>query len=340
MPFEQSGSRVRDDEASSQSGDNGGGRTAGPPDRTKPVEPAYLDGSNLEALEASLVWIFGSPRTGSSWLMRMLQANSRLIALDETYLPVHLVPVGAITRSGEYFHSNHRADAPSYFFAKRYLPELGPELRELVLRQLSRQVREVVTKRTAKARRVVIKEPNGTHAADTVFWLLPRGRMIFLLRDGRDVIDSMADALLNQSSWWTDRRKDMAAAHKLRAKNRLSFIMQQSTQWVYRIEAGQRAFDALPDERRMLIRYEDLLADTPGQLRAIFDWLEVSLSESRLERIVANYAFTAIEPERRGPGTPYRAAQPGLWRENFSEQEQTVLEDIMGKKLRELGYAP
>ena len=331
---------MRDDEASSQSEDNGDVRAAGPPDGTEPVELTYLDGSDQEALETSLVWIFGSPRTGSSWLLRMLQANARLIALDETFLPVHLVPVGAMTTSGEYFHTNHRADAPSYFFAKRYLSTLGPELRELVLRQLWRQVREVATKRTAGARHVVIKEPNGTHAAETVFWLLPRGRMVFLLRDGRDVIDSMVDAMLNQDSWWTDRRKDMAAAHKLRAKNRLSFIMQQSTQWVYRIEAAQRAFDALPEERRMLIRYEELLTDTGTKLRAIFDWLEVSVPESRLERIVANYSFKAIDPERRGPGTPYRAAQPGLWRESFNEQEQTVLEDIMGEKLRELGYAP
>jgi len=305
-----------------------------------PVGLARLDEGDLDALEAGLVWIFGSPRTGSSWLLRMLVANPLLITLDETYLPVHLVPMGATTTSGEYFESNNRADAPSYFFAKRYLPELKPELRQLVLRQLARQVREVATKRTVSARYVVIKEPNGTHAADSVFWLLPRGRMLFLLRDGRDVLDSMVDAMLNRGSWWAERRRDMPAAEKLRGKDRLSFIKQQSTRWIHRIEAAQRAFDGLPEDRRLFIRYEELLADTATHLRRIFRWLEVDVPERKLQRIVSANEFSAIDPDKRGPGTPFRAAQPGLWRENFNEQEQAVIGDIMGPKLRELGYSP
>jgi len=42
--------------------------------------------------------------------------------------------------------------------------------------------------------------------------------------------------------------------------------------------------------------------------------------------------------EHRGPDKIFRAAQPGLWRENLSADEQEVVEGVMGPKLRELGY--
>jgi hypothetical protein len=33
-----------------------------------------------------------------------------------------------------------------------------------------------------------------------------------------------------------------------------------------------------------------------------------------------------------------RAATPGLWRENLTEDEQRTMHEIMGAKLAELGY--
>jgi len=35
----------------------------------------------------------------------------------------------------------------------------------------------------------VIKEPNGSHAADTIVSLLPRSRVLFLLRDGENLTE-------------------------------------------------------------------------------------------------------------------------------------------------------
>jgi hypothetical protein len=34
----------------------------------------------------------------------------------------------------------------------------------------------------------------------------------------------------------------------------------------------------------------------------------------------------------------HRAATPGLWRENMSPAEQEAVEQVLGDKLRELGY--
>jgi hypothetical protein len=41
---------------------------------------------------------------------------------------------------------------------------------------------------------------------------------------------------------------------------------------------------------------------------------------------------------RRGERSFTRAAKPGLWRENLDSSERDLLEDLLGPKLRELGY--
>jgi hypothetical protein len=282
-------------------------------------------------LEARLVWIFGSPRSGSTWLLRMLSGRSEVAAIDETYLGAHLVPERQVLE-GEYFEHGERAEDPSYFFARRYLPVVRPLLRELVLRGLEHQLRHL--RPGLSPRWVAIKEPNGSHAADTIVSLLPSSRMLFLLRDGRDVVDSLVDAMQLDESWWKDKHSTVVRSPPAG----VPFVSQHAALWVHRTISSQRAFDALPDEQRLLVRYEELLSDTPAQLQRIFDWLDIDVSEGDLEAIVARYAFKAVPKDRRGPGKPVRAATPGLWRQNRTPEEQQAMHEIMGDKLGELGY--
>jgi Sulfotransferase family len=296
-------------------------------------EPIALD-SQLRSFEERLVWIFGSPRTGSSWLMKLLSECPEILTIDETYVPLHLVPVGHTVADGEYLEAGVRADDSNFFFARRYLAELRPELRGLILRGLQRQVRELGA--GSSPRWVVIKEPNGSHGADTTLSLLPRSRMLFLLRDGRDVLDSLTDALLGRDSWW--RRSQQGIANKV-TQQRLAFLRQHANLWLERTNSVQRAFRALPEEQRLLVRYEELLNDTPAGLSRVFRWLRLNADAQEVARIVARHAFDAIPDQEKGPGKMARAASPGLWRERFTAEEQQLLEEVMGDKLRELGYS-
>ena len=211
---------------------------------------------------------------------------------------------------------------------------------QLVLGGLQNQLRELGPSRLNQLRHlspglsprwVVIKEPNGSHASDTHHLSTARLADAVPLRDGRDVVDSLVDAMLREKTWWRGPKA-------LVPQERVSFVSQHATLWVLRTMASQRAFAALPDEQRLLVRYEDLLSDTPAQLRRIFDWLEIDVSERDLKGIVRRNAFEAVRKRRRGPGKDVRAATPGLWRQNLSPEEQQAMHEIMGDKLRELGY--
>jgi hypothetical protein len=47
-----------------------------------------------------------------------------------------------------------------------------------------------------------------------------------------------------------------------------------------------------------------------------------------------------VPRSRRGPGQRIRSAEPGAWRQNLSAEERAAMTQIIGPKLRELGYEP
>lgn len=313
---------------------------------------------DARTLEPRLVWIFGSPRSGSTWLLALLchplvpddQAPSGVRRLDapeggrppaipinEPYAQQHLAPTVAVDMGGdvaeatlhEFRHTN-----PNYLLSDRFAGAWRPALRELVLTRLAAQVDAVSRDCDVRGGAVVIKEPNGSIGADFVMSLLPRSRMIFLLRDGRDVVDSMVDAQM-PGGWLAS--PVASRAEELRA-DRLALVRRESQLWLARTQAVKRAFDAHPEARRCLVRYEDALRNIDPVLRDLERWLELKRTPAAHADALRWNDFATVPAEAKGAGKPLRAASPGLWRENLSEPEQAAMAEIMGTQLAELGY--
>jgi hypothetical protein len=165
-----------------------------------------------EGVESRLVWILGSPRSGSTWLVNLLASDRRAIKLDEPTIGMHLavsmhdfVGVPPERAPAERLRLNDlRADLPSYFFSRRYESAWRPQVRRLLLERFGAEIEAIRSARSLRDPVALIKEPNGSRAADIIMSLLPASRMIFLLRDARDVIDSELDGLA--PGGWLGRR--------------------------------------------------------------------------------------------------------------------------------------
>ena len=324
------------------------------PDSRAPSDVRPFDD---RAFESRLVWIFGSPRTGSTWLLRLLtfplepdtgspcgsamRRRSRVrpaaVPIDEPYLPQHFSPIlRAFADPGTpgFLLNPTRADEPSYFFSNQFAALWRPELRGLILRRFRGQVELAEREHSIDDPLVVVKEPNGSHGAEFVMSLLSRSRMIFQLRDGRDVIDSLLHAQMG-TGWLVG--SPLVDGIEGEAQ-RLEFVRREARLWVNRTIAVQRAYDAHPPDLRIEIRYEDLRADTMRILRGLVDWLGIQRTDEELEAAVEANRFESIRRRRKGPAKPFRAATPGLWRQNMTEREREVMEETMGEKLVELGY--
>ena len=287
--------------------------------------------------ENQLAWIFGSSRSGSTWLLRMLADTGELLAIDDPHLGHHLGtwrPISlAYAASAEPLELSTLTEVkrhkPSYFLSDRYAHAWRPALRDLIA---ARFLAEAEANANGAARGIVVKEP-GSQVAELLLSLFPRSSLIFLLRDGRDVVDSWLAAYSEGS--WAQSEGAFAAAPRAR----LPLIRWLASVWLYRTEAVQRAFAQHRDGARVLVRYEDLLSAPATQLEQIARALRLDATSGDLARIARARDFAAVDPTERGEREAVRQAEPGAWRERLSSRERAALTDMLGAKLAELGYA-
>jgi hypothetical protein len=79
-----------------------------------------------------------------------------------------------------------------------------------------------------------------------------------------------------------------------------------------------------------------MLREPQRHLGELFEWLGVPLEPADVAAIADHHAFASL-PDR-GADRQNRSATPGAWRENLGPDARAALEDILGAKLRELGY--
>lgn len=321
-----------------------------------------------EELESKLVWIWGSPRSGSTWLLEMLchpfktdphaelgfrsppKWNGDVLTLpvNEFQIAAHFAPgiYGDPERGGTIEDENGELLPrtlnrvidyfSSYAFSAAYADVWRPEARRMTLVRLYaviERARAAGFKIPPQLPLVVIKEVNGSHGADLVMPLFPRSRMIFLVRDGRDVVDSLLDAK-GPEGWLAKWGRGGLKT----AEDRREYIEESSRHWTARMNVCTRAYDGHDPALRTTIRYEDLLGDTATGLGELERWLGLPSGPKRMESIAAQHSFATIPDGGRGSGMPRRVASPGSWREGLAPEEQGIAREIMGDTLARLGY--
>jgi hypothetical protein len=226
----------------------------------------------------------------------------------------------------------------TYVFSPRYADVWRPAARHLVLTRLRAvldRAAEAGLRLSAALPVLVIKEVDDSHAADVVMSLFPRSRMIFLVRDGRDVVDSLLDAnrpegWLTKSGWGTGEFGS--------DRERMEWIRRHCRNWVARMNVCRRAYDAHDPALRRLVRYEDLRADTARVLADLADWLDLAWTPQVVRAVAAAHSFESLPNFAKGPGMSRRWATPGRWREGLDASAQAVAKEVMGDLPENLGY--
>jgi hypothetical protein len=315
----------------------------------------------IAALEERLVWIWGSPRSGSTWLLRLLShpldpdpeaaLGFRLpertearefdaVPVDETFISNHLSPALADPRiaDGRWVPgslNNLLATKPAYVFSDEYADVWEPAARTMALTRLQGVLdrsREAGVPLTPDPL-MVIKETNGSHAADIVMRVMPRARLLLLIRDARDVVDSLLAA--NSPGGFMASKLGRAIAT---AEERAEGIGWAARLWACNTDMTLKAIESHDPGLARTVRYEDLLADTVGELRPLYSWLGLERSDAWLRQLAEAHSFSALPEKQKGPLTRNRSAKPGAWRENLSDDEQRTVNEICGPLLERFGY--
>lgn len=303
------------------------------PHRDDPRRPHAF---SLDRREDRLVWIFGSSRSGSTWLLRMLGSLDGVAPIDDPHLGHHLGvwrPISLAWATAEHppeltTLDRVKHDKASYFFSDRYRHAWEPALRRLIVERFDAEARDLCPEGDPL---VVVKEP-GSHVADHLVRMFPGSRLVFLLRDGRDVVDSWL-AAYRAGSWALDE-----GAFPVTDEGREALVRWQSAVWAFRTGLVRRVFDAHPAEHRVLVRYEDLVADPARELARIAEVVPLRAAPDDLARVAEEHAFHRVPPSERGAEKAIRSATPGRWRHNLTPAEHAAMHEVMGRELRRHGY--
>jgi len=279
-------------------------------------------------LEKNLVWLFGSARSGSTWLgTELLQHDTHI--MREPKIDLHL-GFASSERKGISTVLENNQQRASYVFSFRFKNSWKYYLRKLILNRVYCQYNDL-------RKKVIMKEPStGTYGFSTIQEIFPNSKIIWLLRDGRDVIDSQTDA--RTLGHVKGGRFENLALKSLKKLERTDFIKTMSQNWVHLIERMSKSFENHSPNLRLLIKYEELRKNPLEELRKIYKFLEIEITEIELIKIISEYNFENFPDEDKGTGKQRRSATPGKWKENFSKKKKKKTKKITGHTLRKVGY--
>jgi hypothetical protein len=268
----------------------------------------------------NIVWIFGSGRSGSTWLGSMMGGLDGCAMWNEPL-------VGNLFGNFYYFRVGGRKLGKHSILGEAYKETwLGP-MRDLVLGGAEARFPEVVG-----GGYLVIKEPNGSMGSPLLMEALPESRMIFLIRDPRDVVASSMDAR-SEGSWLQERREARRRTSKP-DRNPNVYVRMRANSYVQQIEKTGQAYRA-HGGHKVMVRYEDLRADTLETMKRIYTALEIPVEEAELARSVEKNSWENIPEQEKGEGKKLRKAKPGGWKEDLTARQVEIVEEITAPLLNE-----
>jgi hypothetical protein len=261
----------------------------------------------------NVVWIFGTGRTGSTWLAAMMGE-------------IHGQAVWFEPRVGDLFDSRRfeRYRGKHFILSPHYKKTWLNSMRTFVLDGANARFPEV-----EEGDYLVVKEPGGSGGARLLVEALPESRMVLLVRDPRDVVASWMDAT-KEGGWQYERKRE-------RGRERVpspgeapnDIIKRHANAYLRHVGDAKKAYDSHAGNK-VAIKYEDLRADTLGTMGRLYSTLGI---------VVEKHSWENIPEKEKGEGKFYRKAKPEGWREDLTPQQVAMVERITEPLLKEFYLA-
>jgi hypothetical protein len=267
----------------------------------------------------NMVWIFGAGRTGSTWLVAMMEEMKR----QSVWFEPRVGDVFDISRFERYRGHN-------FILSAHYKKTWMQSIRKFVLDGANARFPEAAGPNSY----LMIKDPGGSVGAPLLMEALPESSMVLLVRDPRDVAASWLDAT-KKGGWQNERRrKDRRRQVTQADKDPDAFVERHAEAYLQHVGKAKEAYESHKG-RKVLVRYEDLRADTLGEMKRIYSTLEIPVDEKELARAVKKHSWENIPEGKKGEGKFYRKATPGGWQEDLTPEQAEIVERITAPLLNE-----
>ena len=292
-------------------------------DRSGDPEDGVVDPENI-------VWVFGVDREGGTWLGSMIGELEGLGMWDEP-------EIGELF--GRFYHEKvvHQQDSKGSI--------MDPDRKGTWLRSIRTFVLNAVEANyplLAEGGNLAITESSGSLGAPLLVEALPESRMVFLIRNPRDMVSSalgtVEEGVIAQESQGNEVERvgepDGLEEQPVGSPERHPDSLVESFARTYLQYAGnaRRAYEEHAGPKS-LVRYEDLLADTPATMRRLYAELGMTLDERKLAEVAA--PPPREQPPEEGSGGSVREAGVGRGRRNLTEDQERIVERITAPLVEE-----
>lgn len=264
-----------------------------------------------------IVWLASYPKSGNTWVRAFL--HNYIVGADAAHSINSLVEFSVAESAAAFFGPG----------AAGLSNEAVQRLRPVVHEQLTQLHPDLVFVKTHNANLALHGVPLCTpaHTAGAVY----------IVRDPRDVALSyaaFANKPVNDIINFMGARGTVSATDSQQVFELLSSWSEHVLSWV-----------AAP--KRLLVRYEDLLAEPERYFARIIRFLGTGeVDAPRLERAIGFSGFDALAAQEEaqgyraasGSGKFFRTGKAGQWRERLTQAQIARIETTHGEVMKKLGY--
>jgi hypothetical protein len=281
----------------------------------------------------NLVFIVGSPRSGTTWLQKLLISHPKVRSGQETDL--FDMFIGKQLQAWRYLKnyklSGRPVGLPCYFREREYLSILKKYMLELLKPMIGSLRSDEL---------FIEKTPSHALYIDEIIEMLPESRFIHVLRDPRDVVASLLAASKSWGKNWAPN--DAGSATRM---------------WKNHIRSVQRSSKKLSKDQFFEMRYEDLSSKPKVILNMLISFLGLEWSDVEITKTLTS---NQLQTAKKTGGTTIpiageiakllkcnitiepngfmRKGRVGSWKEELSEEDLKVVHQVAGRIMKNIGY--
>lgn len=275
-----------------------------------------MDNNEIESF-----FIFGSPRSGTSLLSRMMDSHEHLVVPQESLL--FKMFSSFLKYYGDLSLIDNQKTLLEDMLKTRVIGYWSPQPKyedvlALIVKPGFGGVVEALIRSTAPDKQLRLwgeKSPGHVFYWSQIIAAFPNAKIVHIIRDGRDVASSLLNARMGPKTYY--------AAGKL---------------WVDYIQQMDRVKGECAPENYVEIHYEALLSEPEKNLKEICKTLGIDYSDSML-RFFENDSLCATDARNReNLQMPLMASNKEKWRSKMSKKELQEFETVAGDDLKKHGY--
>jgi len=285
-------------------------------------------------ISEKLVFIVGCPRSGTTWLQKLLAKHPRIKTGQESDLfDIYIGPQLRAWRKYKNPESSGRGmvGLACYLTEQEFLSILGDYMEKLLKAMIGDLCPGDI---------FVEKTPSHALYIPEIVELLKKCKIIHLIRDPRDTVSSIIAASKDWGKSWAPK-----------------YAWKAALMWLRHVKAAREAGRRLPDWQYLEVKYEDLFFSTSKKLIEIGDFVGIKWDKDNLKSTIEENCLKSakikggtpiqlkgeaarrIGPMVNEPKGFIRRGIPGSWQKDLSLISRMQVWFIARNLMKTLGYS-